>query len=180
MYCLLCIREYWFVPVRQPWMLSDDVTPSFPIMGISIHIIMINNKFIWIVESLFFLQICNRITALDWCQNLVLEQNIENWTELCVHYHLQDQWQCLQQGQIWKLNFLAHLSQRLEAELLVYPWSGVRPSSSSVVHNFKHEYLCIQWADHNEILSEASCGWGKGCRRFWTRLDQNSGFHGNR
>ena len=74
--------------------------------------------------------------------------------------------------------FLAHLSRRLEGELLVYPWSGVRPSS--VVHNFKHEYLCIQWADHNEILSEASLGWGKGCRRFWTRLDQNSGFHGNR
>ena len=25
----------------------------------------------------------------------------------------------------------------------------------------KHEYLCNQWADHNEILSEASLGWGK-------------------
>ena len=23
-------------------------------------------------------------------------------------------------------------------------------------------------------------GWGKGCLRFWGRLDQNSGFHGNR
>ena len=70
---------------------------------------------------------------------------------------------------------LAHLSRRLEGELLVYPLSGVRPLSlSSVVHNFKHEYLCIQWADHNGILSEASLGWGKGCRRFGARLDQNS------
>ena len=36
--------------------------------------------------------------------------------------------------------FLAHLSRRLIGELIVYPCSGVRPSSvrpSSVVHNFK-------------------------------------------
>ena len=77
-------------------------------------------------------------------------------------------------------SFLAHLSQRLVGELIVYPWSGVRPSSVVVVHNFKHEYLCNQWADGNQILSEASMGWGKGCIRFWARLDQNSGFHGNR
>ena len=77
------------------------------------------------------------------------------------------------------LSFLAHLSRRLEGELLVYPYSGVCPLAS-VVHNFKHEYLCIQWADHNEILSEASLGWGKGCRRFWARSDPNSGFHGNK
>ena len=49
-----------------------------------------------------------------------------------------------------------------------------------VVHNFKHEYLCNQWADHNQILSKASLGWGKGCMRFWARSDQNSGFYGNR
>ena len=78
--------------------------------------------------------------------------------------------------------FLAHLSRRLVGELIVYPWSGVRPaaSSSPVVHNFQHEYLCNQWADHNKILSEASLGWGKGCIRFRARLDQNSGFHGNK
>ena len=29
--------------------------------------------------------------------------------------------------------FLAHLSRRLVGELIVYPWSGVRPSSSVVV-----------------------------------------------
>ena len=32
----------------------------------------------------------------------------------------------------------------------------------------------------DQILYEASLGWGKGCIRFWDRLDQNSGFHGNR
>ena len=31
-----------------------------------------------------------------------------------------------------------------------------------------------------QILCVASVGWGKGCIRFWGRLDQNSGFHGNR
>ena len=31
-------------------------------------------------------------------------------------------------------------------------------------------------ADRNQILSEASLGWGKACNRFWARLDQNSGF----
>ena len=30
------------------------------------------------------------------------------------------------------------------------------------VNTFKHEYLCNQLADWNEILSEASLGWGKG------------------
>ena len=34
--------------------------------------------------------------------------------------------------------------------------------------------------DRNQILSEASLGWGKGCIRFWAISDQNSGFHGNR
>ena len=33
----------------------------------------------------------------------------------------------------WRLQFLAHLSRRLVDELIVYPWSGVRPSSSVVV-----------------------------------------------
>ena len=75
---------------------------------------------------------------------------------------------------------LAHLSRRLVGELIVYPWSGVRPSSSSVIHNFKHNYLCNQWTDHNEILSEASLGLGKGCIRFLARSDWNSDFHGNR
>ena len=32
----------------------------------------------------------------------------------------------------------------------------------------------------DQILSEASLGWGKSCNRFLARLDWNSGFHGNR
>ena len=41
-------------------------------------------------------------------------------------------------------------------------------------------YLWGQLANVDQILYEASLGWGKGCIRFWDRLDQNSGFHGNR
>ena len=33
------------------------------------------------------------------------------------------------------LQFLAHLSRRLVGELIVYPWSGVRLSSSSTISN---------------------------------------------
>ena len=29
------------------------------------------------------------------------------------------------------------------------------------IHAFKHKYLCDQVADHNQILSEASFGWGR-------------------
>ena len=32
----------------------------------------------------------------------------------------------------------------------------------------------------DQILCVASQGWGKGCIRFWGRLGQNYGFHGNR
>ena len=46
-------------------------------------------------------------------------------------------------------------------------WSGVRPLASVVVHNFKHEYLCNQWADRNQILSEALSRWGKAALSFW-------------
>ena len=35
-------------------------------------------------------------------------------------------------------------------------------------------------ANLDQILCVASLGWGKGCIRFWGRLDQNSGYHGNR
>ena len=85
---------------------------------------------------------------------------------------------------IFKL-FLAHLSRRLRGELIVYR-SSRRPSvhacvrPSVRVHTFKHEYLRDQWVDRNQILSEASFGWGIGCIRFWARSDPNSGFHGNR
>ena len=51
---------------------------------------------------------------------------------------------------------------------------------SVVVHTFKLEYLWSQLANLDHILCVASLGWGKGCIRFWGRLDQNSGFRGNR
>ena len=75
------------------------------------------------------------------------------------------------------LILLAHLSRRLTrwAYRMGLEPASVRPS----VHTFKHEYLRDQQADYNQILSEASLGWGKGCIRFWCRSDQNSGFHGN-
>ena len=63
-------------------------------------------------------------------------------------------------------------------ELIVYQ-SSRRLDVWMDVHTFKHKYLRNQVADRNQILSEASLWWGKGCIRFLTRSDQNSGFHGN-
>ena len=83
--------------------------------------------------------------------------------------------------------FLAHLSRRLTR--WIYSIAMVRrPSvvvrrrrpSSVVVHTFKPAYLWSQLANLDQILCVGSLGWGKGCIRFWGRLDQNSGFHGNR
>ena len=62
-----------------------------------------------------------------------------------------------------------------QGELIVYQWSVVR-LSSSIVHTFKLEYLWSQLVNLDQILCVASLG----CIRFWDRLDQNSGFHGNR
>ena len=77
--------------------------------------------------------------------------------------------------------FLAHLSRRLTRWAYSIPMVRRRPSSSSVgVHTFKLEYLWSQLANLDQILRVALLGWGKGCIRFWGRLDQNSGFHGNR
>ena len=78
-------------------------------------------------------------------------------------------------------HFLAHLSRRLTRWAYSIPMVR-RPSSSSsvVVHTFKLEYLWSQLANLDQILCVASLGWGKGCIRFWGRLDQNSGYHGNR
>ena len=47
-------------------------------------------------------------------------------------------------------------------------------------HTVELEYLWSQLANLDQILCAASLGWVKGCIRFWGRLDQNSGFHGNR
>ena len=81
--------------------------------------------------------------------------------------------------------WLAHLSRRLtrwaySIPMVRRPSVVRRPSSSVVVHTFKLEYLWRQLANLDQILCVASLGWGKGNIRFWGRLDQNSGFHGNR
>ena len=47
-------------------------------------------------------------------------------------------------------------------------------------HTFELEYLWSQFANLDQILYVASMGWEKGCIRVWGRLDQNSGFYGNR
>ena len=57
-------------------------------------------------------------------------------------------------------------------ELLAFEWQKF--------HTCELEYLWSQLAKLDQILWVASLGWGKGCIRFWGRLDQNSGFHGNR
>ena len=74
-------------------------------------------------------------------------------------------------------NLLAHLSRRLTRWAYSIPM--VR-CPSVVVHTFKLEYLWRQLANLDQIVCVTSLGWGKGCIRFWGRLDQNSGFHGNR
>ena len=76
------------------------------------------------------------------------------------------------------VNNLISPEPKAQGELIVYRSSRrlcVRPS----VNIFKHEYLHNQWANRNEILTEPSLGWGKGCIKFWARLDWNSGVHGN-
>ena len=55
--------------------------------------------------------------------------------------------------------FLAHLSQRLICELIVYPWSGVRvvrPSSSTMLKHLLRNCLF----DQSQILCGASLGRG--------------------
>ena len=77
------------------------------------------------------------------------------------------------------LILLAHLSRRLTRWAYSIPMV-CRPSVSVVVHTFKLEYLWSQLANLDQILCVASLGWGKGCIRFGGRLDENSGFYGNR
>ena len=85
-----------------------------------------------------------------------------------------------------QFQFLAHLSLRLtrwaySIPMVRRPSVRRRPSSVVVVvHTFKLEYLWSHLANLDKILYVASLGWGKGCIRFWGRLDQNSGFHSNR
>ena len=54
------------------------------------------------------------------------------------------------------------------------------PWMTKILHLRIWIYLWGQLANLDQILCVASLGWGKGCIRFCGRLDQNSGFHGNR
>ena len=72
---------------------------------------------------------------------------------------------------------LAHLSQRLTRWAYSIPMV-CRPSV--IVSILKLECLRSQLANLDQILCVASLGWGKGCIRFWGRLDQSSGFHDHR
>ena len=56
-------------------------------------------------------------------------------------------------------------------ELLALEWRKL--------YTFELEYVWSQLANLNQILCVVLLGWGKGCVRFWGRLDQNAGFHGN-
>ena len=83
---------------------------------------------------------------------------------------------------VGKQHLFSSPEPKASGELIVYRSSrcpSVRACVSLCVNIFKHEYLRDQLADRNQILSEASLGWGKGCIRFWARSDRNSGVHGN-
>ena len=71
---------------------------------------------------------------------------------------------------------------KAQGELIVYRSSRRLSVCLCVclsVDIFKLEYLSNQWANRNDILTESSLGWGKGCIRFWASSDRNSGVHGN-
>ena len=56
----------------------------------------------------------------------------------------------------------------------IYLTANVRPSVRALtLSNMNISTNC------NQILSEGSLGWGKGCIMFWARSDWNSGFHAN-
>ena len=67
---------------------------------------------------------------------------------------------------------ISGLIRLLILELLALEWR--------TFHTCELEYLWSQLANLDQSLCVALLGWGKGCIRFWCRLDQNSGFHGNR
>ena len=71
----------------------------------------------------------------------------------------------------WSSSILSRI-RPLILELLALEWRKF--------HSFELEYLWSQLVNLDQILYVASLGWGKGCIRFWGRLDQNSGFNGNR
>ena len=96
------------------------------------------------------------------------------------------------------VSMLAHSFLFESSSKLLVTRTGIKAQSSSILgrirplilellalewrkfYTFELEYLWSQLAYLDQILCVASLGWGKGCIRFWGRLDLNSGFHGNR
>ena len=96
------------------------------------------------------------------------------------------------------VSMLAHSFLFESSSKLLVTRTGIKAQSSSILgrirplilellalewrkfYTFELEYLWSQLAYLDQILCVASLGWGKGCIRFWGRLDVNSGFHGNR
>ena len=69
-----------------------------------------------------------------------------------------------------------------QGELIVYPWSGVRrPSASVVVHRpstfFKHLLLRNRLADQSQILCGVSLGRGNESLYKWSRSQDQDGRH---
>ena len=112
--------------------------------------ININKFYVGIVDR-YFSQICNGVTALDWCQKLVFAQYLEKgWTEfnqiLCTHYH----WQVL----CWfcKLLLFANLQQSYG------PWFMLEMGFGQYLENGWTEFnqtLCLHyhWHDLSAISS---------------------------
>ena len=102
------------------------------------------------------LQFLNNVMCFGYMGNILFFNSfrIEEDSPLSVHKYLNNKLNAAITSYVNKdflLVFLAHLSRRRAYSIPMLR----RPS---VVHNFKHEYLCNQWADHNNILSEASLG----------------------
>ena len=71
-----------------------------------------------------------------------------------------------------RLSLISGRIRLLTLELLTLEWRKF--------YTFELEYLWGKLANLDRILCVASLGVGKGCIMFWSRLDQNSGAHGNR
>ena len=95
-----------------------------------------------------------------------------NWENFFYHFYMiflnRDPKTALNHSYSWLYALLAHLSRRLIGELIVYPWSGVRRPSASVVRRrrrpsstmLKHLLLRNRSADQSQILCGASLGRG--------------------
>ena len=96
------------------------------------------------------------------------------------------------------VSILAHSFLIESSSKLLVTRTGIKARSSSILdrirplilellalkwrkfHTFELEYLWSQLTNLDQIVCVSSLGWGKGWIRFWGKLGQNPGFHGNR